>query len=78
VEWFRTDRKAYDFGSLPPVRIPLRPFPETLGVLLPGSERKGGGSIWNLGCGELVAGSTLFVPARVRGAGVVAGDSRLG
>ena len=78
VEWFRTDRRAYDFGSLPGARIPLRPFPETLGVLLPGAGRERGRPIRNLGCGELVAGTTLHVPVRVRGAGVVAGDSRVG
>ncbi len=78
VAWFRTDRKAYDFGSLPGARIPLRPFPETLGVLLPGAGGESGRPIGNLGCGELVAGTSLYVPARVRGAGVMAGDSRLG
>lgn len=77
TEWFRTDRRTYDFGSLPAARIPLRPFPETLGVLRPGAEGKSGGPAWNLGCGDLVAGTALYIPVRVRGAGVVAGDSRL-
>jgi acetamidase/formamidase len=78
VEWYRTDRKAYDFGSLPGARIPLRPTLETLGVLFPGEGRERGRPIRNSGCGELAAGTLLYVPARVRGAGVCAGDSRVG
>ena len=81
VKWYRTDLEKKEFEFLPGVKLPLRPFPGTLGVQLPEPGRYAnvppGRHAGNLDCKELIAGSVLYVPVWVKGAGVVTGDSHL-
>jgi acetamidase/formamidase len=81
VTWYRADLKKMEFGFLPGVKVPLRPFPGTLGVQLPEPGRytniPPGKHAGNLDCKELIAGTVLYVPVWVKGAGVVAGDAHL-
>ena len=81
VTWYRADLEKKRFDFLPGVQLPLRPFPGTLGVQLPEPGRytnvPPGRHAGNLDCKELIAGSVLYVPVWVKGAGVVTGDSHL-
>lgn len=81
VRWYRADLKKMEFGFLPGIKVPLRPFPGTLGVQLPEAGRytniPPGKNAGNLDCKELIAGTVLYVPIWVKGAGVVTGDSHL-
>jgi acetamidase/formamidase len=81
VRWYRADLKNMKFGFLPGIDVPMRPFPGTLGVQLPEAGRYSnippGKHAGNLDCKELIAGTVLYVPTWVKGAGVVTGDSHL-
>lgn len=80
VKWYRADSNN-EITFLPGVRLPLRPFPGTLGVQLPEPGRytniPPGKNAGNLDCKEMVAGTVLYVPVWVKGAGVMTGDSHL-
>ena len=81
VKWYRVNLEKNDFDFLPGVKLPLRPFPGTIGVQLPEPGRytniPPGKHAGNLDCKELIAGTVLYVPVWVKGAGVVTGDSHL-
>jgi acetamidase/formamidase len=80
VKWWRADSNN-EIEFLPGVKIPLRPFPGTLGVQLPERGRfpniPPGKHAGNLDMKELVAGTVLYVPVWVKGALVMTGDSHL-
>ncbi len=74
------DRKVTDF--LPGIRIPLRPFPGTIGVARkePGrySSVPPGEYAGNMDIRDLTEGATLYVPVHVPGALFWSGDSHAG
>ncbi len=79
LTWYRVDAKQRKFEFLPGIEIPIRPFPGTIGVELPEKGMwsnvppgKHGGNMDNK---ELVAGTVLYLPVHVPGAGVKTGDS---
>jgi acetamidase/formamidase len=81
VTWYRVDLKNMKFEFLPGIEIPVRPFPGTIGVELPESGMwsnvppgKHGGNMDNK---DLVAGTVLYLPVWVKGAGLKTGDSHL-
>jgi len=81
VRWYRIDLKKMKFDFLPGIEIPVRPFPGTIGVELPEPGMwsnvppgKHGGNLDNK---DLVAGTVLYLPVWVRGAGLKTGDSHL-
>ena len=80
VKWYRADSNN-EITFLPGVKIPLRPFPGTIGVQLPDPGRytniPPGKHAGNLDCKELIAGTVLYVPVWVNGALVMTGDSHL-
>jgi acetamidase/formamidase len=81
VRWYRVDLKKMSFEFAPGIEVPVRPFPGTIGVELadkgmwsnvpPG--RHGG----NMDNKDLVAGTVLYLPVWVKGAGLKTGDSHL-
>ena len=81
TRWYRVDLKNMKFEFTPGVEIPVRPFPGTIGVELPDAGmwsnvppgRHGG----NLDNKDLVAGTALYLPVWVKGAGFKTGDSHL-
>jgi len=81
VTWYRVDLKNMKFEFLPGIEIPVRPFPGTIGVELPEPGMwsnvppgKHGGNMDNK---DLVAGTVLYLPVWVKGAGLKTGDSHL-
>jgi acetamidase/formamidase len=79
LTWYRVDTKKMKFEFLPGIEIPVRPFPGTIGVELPDKGMwsnvppgKHGGNMDNK---ELVAGSVLYLPVHVPGAGLKTGDA---
>ena len=79
LNWYRVDQKKNRFEFLPGIAIPVRPFPGTIGVQLPekGSwsnvpPGKHGGNMDNK---ELVAGTVLYLPVHIKGAGLKTGDA---
>jgi acetamidase/formamidase len=81
VRWYRIDLKKMKFDFLPGIEIPIRPFPGTIGVELPEPGMwsnvppgKHGGNLDNK---DLVAGTVLYLPVWVKGAGLKTGDSHL-
>lgn len=81
VRWYRVDLKQMKFEFAPGIEIPVRPFPGTIGVELPEAGmwsnvppgRHGG----NMDNKDLVAGTVLYLPVWVKGAGLKTGDSHL-
>ncbi|MGE5246838.1 MAG: acetamidase/formamidase family protein [Verrucomicrobiota bacterium] len=81
VRWYAVDRKTMTYDFQDGIRIPIRPFPGTIGVELPekgmwsnvAPGRHGG----NLDNKDLVAGTVLYLPVWVKGAGFKTGDSHL-
>jgi acetamidase/formamidase len=81
TRWYRVDLKNMKFEFAPGIEIPVRPFPGTIGVELPDAGmwsnvppgRHGG----NLDNKDLVAGTVLYLPVWVKGAGFKTGDSHL-
>lgn len=79
VRWYQVNRKDMTFEFQPGVKVPVRPFPGTIGVELPDQGlwsnvppgRHGG----NLDNKDLVAGTVLYVPVWIKGAGFKTGDS---
>jgi len=79
VRWYHIDRKEMNFEFQPGVKVPVRPFPGTIGVELPEPGmwsnvppgRHGG----NLDNKDLVQGTVLYLPVWVKGAGFKTGDS---
>jgi acetamidase/formamidase len=81
VAWHRVDLKNMKFEFLPGIEIPVKPFPGTIGVELPDAGMwsnvppgKHGG---NMDTKDLVAGTALYLPVWVKGAGLKTGDSHL-
>lgn len=79
LTWYRVDTKNMKFEFLPGIEVPIRPFPGTIGVELPENGMwsnvppgKHGGNMDNK---ELVAGSVLYLPVHVPGAGLKTGDA---
>ncbi len=79
LTWYEVDQKKMKFEFLPGIEIPVRPFPGTIGVELPEKGMwsnvppgKHGGNMDNK---ELVAGSVLYLPVHVQGAGLKSGDA---
>jgi acetamidase/formamidase len=79
LTWYEVDQKNMKFEFLPGIEIPVRPFPGTIGVELPEKGMwsnvppgKHGGNMDNK---ELVAGSVLYLPVHVQGAGLKSGDA---
>ncbi len=81
VRWYSVDRRNMTFEFQPGIKVPVRPFPGTIGVELPDKGmwsnvppgRHGG----NLDNKDLVAGTVLYLPVWIRGAGFKTGDSHL-
>ena len=81
VRWYKADFGTKKFEFLPGIEIPINPFPGTIGVELPETGmwsnvppgRHGG----NLDNKDLVAGTALYLPVWVKGAGLKTGDSHL-
>jgi len=79
VRWYHVDLKNMKFEFQPGIEVPIRPFPGTIGVELPDAGmwsnvppgRHGG----NMDNKDLVAGTVLYVPVWVKGAGLKVGDS---
>jgi acetamidase/formamidase len=81
VRWYAVDRKSMTYEFLPGIRVPVTPFPGTIGVELPEKGMwsnvppgKHGGNLDNK---DLVAGTVFYVPVHVKGAGFKTGDSHL-
>lgn len=79
LTWYRIDPKKMNFEFLPGIEIPIRPFPGTIGVELPEKGMwsnvppgKHGGNMDNK---EIVAGTVLYLPVHVPGAGLKTGDA---
>ncbi len=79
LTWYSVDQKKMKFEFLPGIEIPIRPFPGTIGVELPEKGMwsnvppgKHGGNMDNK---ELVAGTVLYLPVHVPGAGLKTGDA---
>jgi len=81
VRWYSVDRRSMTYEFMPGIRVPVMPFPGTIGVELPDKGmwsnvppgRHGG----NLDNKDLVAGTVLYLPVWVKGAGFKTGDSHL-
>lgn len=79
VRWYYADLKKMNFEFLPGIEIPIRPFPGTIGVEIPEKGmwtnvppgRHGG----NMDNKDLVAGTVLYLPVWIKGAGLKTGDS---
>ena len=81
VRWYRVDHKNMKFEFAPGIEIPVKPFPGTIGVELPEAGRwsnvppgRHGGNKDNK---DLIAGTVLYLPVWVKGAGLKTGDSHL-
>lgn len=79
LTWYRVDTKNNKFEFLPGIEVPIHPFPGTIGVELPEKGMwsnvppgKHGGNMDNK---ELVAGTVLYLPVHVPGAGLKTGDA---
>jgi acetamidase/formamidase len=77
---FELDRRSMTtrFGNK--ITIPLRPFLGIMGVLPPSGEGPRSSAVpgnfgGNIDCSELVAGTVLYLPVFVEGAGFYAGDA---
>jgi acetamidase/formamidase len=81
VRWYSVDRRDMTYEFLPGIKVPVVPFPGTIGVELPEKGMwsnvppgKHGGNLDNK---DLVAGTVFYVPVHVKGAGFKTGDSHL-
>jgi len=81
VRWYSVDRRDKTYEFLPGIKIPVKPFPGTIGVELPEKGMwsnvppgKHGGNLDNK---DLVAGTVFYVPIWIKGAGFKTGDSHL-
>jgi acetamidase/formamidase len=81
VRWYRVDLKRMKFEFAPGIEIPVNPFPGTIGVELPDAGmwsnvppgRHGG----NMDNKDITAGTVLYLPVWIKGAGLKTGDSHL-
>jgi acetamidase/formamidase len=81
VRWYSVNRREMNYEFMPGIRVPVRPFPGTIGVELPEKGmwsnvppgRHGG----NLDNKDLVAGTVLYLPVWNKGAGFKTGDAHL-
>jgi acetamidase/formamidase len=79
IRWYAVDRKKQTYEFQPGIEVPIRPFPGTIGVMLPESGmwsnvppgRHGG----NMDNKELVAGTVLYLPVWSEGGSLKTGDS---
>ncbi len=81
VRWYAVNRKDMTYDFMPGIKVPIRPFPGTIGVELPEKGMwsnvppgKHGGNMDNK---DLVAGTVLYLPVWVKGAGFKTGDAHL-
>lgn len=81
VRWYAVDRKEMTYEFLPGIKVPVKPFPGTIGVELPDKGMwsnvppgKHGGNLDNK---DLVAGTVLYLPIWIKGAGFKTGDAHL-
>jgi acetamidase/formamidase len=81
LTWYKVDSKKMQFEFLPGIEIPVKPFPGTIGLELPEKGMwsnvppgKHGGNMDNK---ELVAGTVLYLPVHIQGAGLKTGDAHL-
>lgn len=81
IRWYKVDSRNMKIKFVAGIEIPLKPFPGTIGVELPDQGRwtniapgRHGGNIDNK---ELTAGTVLYLPVWVKGAGFKTGDSHL-
>jgi acetamidase/formamidase len=81
VRWYSVDRKSMSYEFMPGIRVPVKPFPGTIGVELPDKGMwsnvppgKHGGNMDNK---DMVAGTVFYVPVWVKGAHFKTGDSHL-
>lgn len=79
LNWYRVNPVKMNFEFLPGIEIPVKPFPGTIGVQLPDKGSwsnvppgKHGGNMDNK---ELVAGTVLYLPVHIPGAGLKTGDA---
>jgi acetamidase/formamidase len=77
---FQLDRRTMTAGFGDGIKIPLRPFLGIMGVLPPSDDAPRSSAIpgnfgGNIDCADLVAGSVLYLPVFVDGAGFYAGDA---
>jgi Predicted acetamidase/formamidase len=77
---FQLDRRTMTTRFADGIKIPLRPFLGIMGVLpspdeAPRSSAIPGNFGGNIDCADLVAGSVLYLPVFVEGAGFYAGDA---
>lgn len=77
---FQLDRRTMTTRFGENITIPLRPFLGIMGVLPPPDQAARSSAIpgnfgGNIDCADLVAGSTLYLPVFVDGAGFYAGDA---
>lgn len=77
---FELDRRTMTTRFGKDIRIPLRPFLGIMGVLPPPDEEPRSSAVpgnfgGNIDCADLVAGSVLYLPVFVEGAGFYAGDA---
>jgi len=81
VRWYSVDRRSMSYEFLPGIRVPVKPFPGTIGVELPEKGMwsnvppgKHGGNMDNK---DMVAGTVFYTPVWVKGACLKTGDSHL-
>src|SRR3972149_2007723 len=77
VRWYSVNRRDMSYEFLSGIKVPVRPFPGTIGVELPDKGMwsnvppgKHGGNLDNK---DLVAGTVLYLPGWVKGAGLKTG-----
>jgi len=81
VRWYAVNRRDMTYDFMPGIKVPIKPFPGTIGVELPekgmwsnvAPGRHGG----NLDNKDLVAGTVLYLPVWIKGAGFKTGDAHL-
>lgn len=81
VRWYSVNRKDMTYEFLPGIKVPIKPFPGTIGVELPDKGMwsnvppgKHGGNLDNK---DLVTGTVLYLPVWIKGAGFKTGDAHL-
>ena len=81
VRWYSVNRREMNYEFLPGIKVPVKPFPGTIGVELPDKGMwsnvppgKHGGNLDNK---DLVAGTVLYLPVWVKGGMFKTGDAHL-
>lgn len=81
VRWYSVNRRDMTYEFQPGIKVPVQSFPGSIGVELPDKGMwsnvppgKHGGNLDNK---DLVAGTVLYLPVWIKGAGFKTGDSHL-